>query len=421
MKIKSTKHSTKFINMGKKKIFDKFLNEYRMALSFYLEYLWYNPYIFNNHILDIQQDIFNFPSFINVTNIKPKVTSLSSRALSCAANQILGIIRASCSKRSKQLFVKNKLLNENKLNEVKILLPHIKPLIKPVLKNNSPVELGDKCVTIIKSKSGLFDYFLKIYAIGNSFGRIYIPIKATSQSNKYLPSWNLRKGVQLNNNYIDLRWQKDIILKNIGEVIGADQGRITCVSLSDGQTTSKDIHNHDLESILQKLSKKKSGSKSFKRTQEHRKNYINWSVKQLNLTNIKEIRLEKLNRLQFKSGTSKATQLFSYLQIKIAMENHCFTNGVHFVEQPSIYRSQRCNICGLVRKSNRKGKIYSCKNCGLIIDSDLNAAKNHALNLPTIPFEMRRLNLNKNGFFWKEIGLFDLLGQELIVPDIYNL
>ncbi len=67
----------------------------------------------------------------------------------------------------------------------------------------------------------------------------------------------------------------------------------------------------------------------------------------------------------------------------------------------------------MVRKSNRKGKLYKCKNCGIEIDADLNSAKNHEVKLPTIPYGFRESKKNITGFFWKETGLFDLDGKEL--------
>lgn len=72
----------------------------------------------------------------------------------------------------------------------------------------------------------------------------------------------------------------------------------------------------------------------------------------------------------------------------------------------------------MVRKANRKKKEYSCKNCGLMLDADLNAALNHEIDLPSIPYALRQQELNRTGFFWKEEGFYDLVGQELTVPDI---
>ena len=88
--------------------------------------------------------------------------------------------------------------------------------------------------------------------------------------------------------------------------------------------------------------------------------------------------------------------------------------GVQVKLQSSTYRSQRCSGCGVVRKRNRKGKTYTC-DCGLILDSDYNASLNHQHELPDIPYNLRRLNLNRKGFFWKSEGFFSLTGEILTV------
>ena len=68
----------------------------------------------------------------------------------------------------------------------------------------------------------------------------------------------------------------------------------------------------------------------------------------------------------------------------------------------------------MVRKANRKGKNYECKHCGHQMDADLNAAKNHSIVLPEIPYTLRKRNLNRgNGFFWKEDGFYDFEGRSL--------
>jgi len=48
------------------------------------------------------------------------------------------------------------------------------------------------------------------------------------------------------------------------------------------------------------------------------------------------------------------------------------------------------------------------------MDADLNAAKNHEISLPEIPYDLRNLNLNrKDGFMWREDGFYDLDGRSL--------
>jgi len=42
------------------------------------------------------------------------------------------------------------------------------------------------------------------------------------------------------------------------------------------------------------------------------------------------------------------------------------------------HTSQRCNRCGHVEKSNRKGNLFKCMRCGYQLNPDLNAARNIA-------------------------------------------
>jgi len=97
------------------------------------------------------------------------------------------------------------------------------------------------------------------------------------------------------------------------------------------------------------------------------------------------------------------------------LEDICST-GVQIEQVSPTYTSQRCSQCGSVRKSNRKGKVYSCSNCGLELDADYNASLNHQHDLPDVPHALRKLNLNRKGFFWKSGGFYDLTGEEFTVP-----
>ncbi len=51
--------------------------------------------------------------------------------------------------------------------------------------------------------------------------------------------------------------------------------------------------------------------------------------------------------------------------------------GIHVVQLPEAYTSQRCSQCGVVRKANRQSRgLYQCKVCLLRLNADLNAARN---------------------------------------------
>ena len=53
----------------------------------------------------------------------------------------------------------------------------------------------------------------------------------------------------------------------------------------------------------------------------------------------------------------------------------CEESGIVFRKVPPQFTSQRCSICGVICKSNRRGEIYKCA-CGNVIDADYNASLN---------------------------------------------
>lgn len=175
-------------------------------------------------------------------------------------------------------------------------------------------------------------------------------------------------------------------------------------------------HGHDLSSIQDKLSRRKRGSKGFKRAQEHRKNYINWSINQLNFKDIKEVRLERLRNVRKGKKSSHKLSHWTYTEIKGKLARLSETEGFCLAEVPNEFRSQRCSRCGWVRKANRKGKTFTCNICSYTEDADLNAAFNLKLDLFTIPYWVRQQKLNRKGFYWLPDGLYTV-GHECIVRD----
>ena len=69
-------------------------------------------------------------------------------------------------------------------------------------------------------------------------------------------------------------------------------------------------------------------------------------------------------------------------------------------ELSPTYTSQRCSVCGWVRKDNRNGKLFKCTSCGYTQDADVNAATNLSLSLPTLSKEVRLKKFNRSGFYW---------------------
>jgi len=342
-------------------------------------------------------------------------SALSARLKKCILTQVLGIVGASIEKQKKRLWQLNKSITEGK--SCKQLLKKIgqNAPVKPDLSNFS-LELNTLCVDLRRLQNSPFDYFVQLKCLGKGIPSIRLPIKLHRADRKF-QSWRMLTSFLISENEIQIRYEKETPPKlEQGSVVGADQGLKTTITFSTGSITpATDPHGHSLEDVTHKLSRRRKGSKGFKRAQDHRKNLINFQIKQLNLTGIKQINLEKVWNIGYKTRKSRYLSHWCNTLIRDRLIQAGEEQGVLVKLQPSVYRSQRCSACGLVRKANRKGKEYKCL-CGFHLDADLNASLNHVVELPEISFDFRKLNLNRKGFYWKPEGLFDLTGREFAVP-----
>ena len=423
--IRTTKNITKFSNTDKLKKLKAFTAEGRKISKLYLDYLWSHLIEFpskdTTKIMDILNDQLDHPTMLSNVEIESKMdsfeTNLSGRVRKCLLTQVLGMIGASTEKQRKRIYMLNKMTVEGK-KPSKAFMKKFKDN-KPVIPNveNMNIELNSICCNFKAIPDGEFDGYLELCSLGKEYGKIRIPVKYHKNSLKYL-SWNMKTSFLISNNFIDIRWEKENpIDKTEGITVGADQGIKTIITMSDGQITPKvNKHGQSLEDVMHKLSRKRKKSNAFRKAQDHRENFINWSINQLNFNNIKQINLEKIWNITYKHKVSRYMKSWTNTLIVDKLKSLSELHGVHVKEQDSTYRSQRCSGCGMVRKSNRKGKFYECMNCGNIIDADLNASLNHEVELPEVPFELRDLKLNRKGFFWKPDGFFNLDGEELTVP-----
>lgn len=414
--IRSSKHTTKFSNKRKLNELNSFIQEYRRVASIIVDDIWNNGYKFYDKEFNISKNLLELPKYIDYKNFNID-SFLTARAISTICTQLTGVLKASTEKQRKRIYVLEKMKSSKTTKKQrKLLVKKLKQNIpqKPNVQNLNP-ELSSKCV-VFNESSNYFNGFLKLSSITKNKTQILIPIKFTDHSNKFLEDgFERMTSFLIKNDSIDIRWKNESIKqKEQGITVGADQGYKDILTLSNNKTTPKtDIHGHSLESIISKLSRKKKGSKAFKRSQDHRKNFINWSINQLNFSDINQINLEKIWNIGYKSNTSRKLSHWTNTTIVEKIESRCESEGVLLKHQSSTYRSQRCSACGVVLKSNRKGKEYTCKHCGNVIDADFNAAMNHECTLPEIPYHFRNLNLNRKGFYWLESGLFDLEGRSL--------
>lgn len=418
---RSSKHSLKYTNKEKMKVLSEFVDEYKRALIFYINFLWNNRIENGKYILDVSQGLYECPKYID-SKIKPIETRLSGRVLKCVATQASSIVRSVLNKRIKDedLFEwkKSKNIKDQKLEK---RLQKV-PMMPDVDKVNC--ELNSLNATLTSGENS-FDFWLELGSLFNDVRgfKISIPFKNHEQAKKWQNEGTIKNGISLSKGMITLRYEvKDVEIKSIGEVIAIDQGLTSMLTTSRGDEFPLDKHGWDLSTILDKLAKCKIGSKGMQRASEHRKNYINWLVKQLNLFDVKELKLEKIENIKYGRNTSRMMKHWSNPLIRDSILKRCEELGVLVTLVENEYNSQRCNKCGWTQKSNRKAKVFLCKHCLNEDDADSNAAKN-ILNrhlLVEIPFGFRSMKKNLEGFFWNSIGLISKTGEEITVPQFTN-
>ena len=396
--IKSSKLTIKFANSGKKKNLNTFIQEYRNVVSLFVDILW-----------EMEKVPVLLPK-----EITDQVESwLSARAIQCAGKQASGIVRGTRKKQDQRRWRIKKLLDEGKNKQARKLefIDKKKSISKPNIDTLCP-ELDSRFVTIDFNDHTSFDGFVILSSLGNKLV-IKIPLKKHKHFNSLLARGTLKGGVRISTKSITFMFEIETKEKrSAGTIIGIDVGHCNVLSCSNGAQSQKNKDGHDLTTINNILSRKTKGSKGFKRTQKHRTNYINWSINQLNLSDVKEVRLENISNLRKGMRSSRLLSHWTYTEIFAKLESYCLDAGVQIKKVSPTYTSQRCSVCGWTRKANRKGKQFKCKSCGHTMDADLNASLNISFDLAPIKKQERLQQKNRTGFYWLVVG------QEHIVPDV---
>ena len=183
------------------------------------------------------------------------------------------------------------------------------------------------------------------------------------------------------------------------DVIGIDMGVKTPMVLSSGKEYGKfNVDKTQKKKLQRKLAKAKLKSNNRKKkklavARESRRNQIkarnirhrattdiiknhssNLVVEKLqtkNLTKHGGNRKRNLNRGMLETAPHELKRILSYKALRGAGN----TRG-KVVEINAAYTSMNCSGCGYRKELSLRDRIYDCSNCNLVIDRDLNAAKN---------------------------------------------
>jgi len=336
--LRTSRFTLKFSNSQKKIQLREFLHDYTQVMNQFISLLWCNR---------------TGSPFVSKKELDKVETSLSARAKQAAAQQALHVTKTQRKKNCKTM---------------------------PIVRSSNAM-LGQRFIRFIDLDNS-YDEFVRFGSLGNRI-IIVCPIKHHKHYNKLINKGFVRKNaarlLEINGNlYIDIFLEKEIIPKKSKKTLGIDLGIKKLIADSDGNT-----HGKDIESIIDKINRKKHRSRGFYRALSERNNCINQTVNTLPKCNyvLEDLKglhqnTKKRIRKSFRSKIHRWTYAEVIKRIKLRAE----VVGVQCQLVNPAYTSQTCFKCGDVHKSNRNGELFLCRKCGYTSDADVNASKN-ILNL----------------------------------------
>ena len=382
--IRRSQHTLKFATQFKKNKLNDFFVEYERVVNQFIKLHW------------------NDDKLISKANseIYSKVDSwLLGKAMKCAYNQAIKIIKSTRKKTSqlnykkyKKLYFKCKISNRNikgildqKYSEW-IVDRNLKNRVTLPAFNGKTIELNSDLVRIQTSKkSSEFDMWIRISSVfGNRFSLI-LPTKKHKNFNNHLNNgFELKTSLTLRRDDLGRCYADVFLEKKNKEVqhkpvkcLGIDTGINKLLSCSDGSYLGTEI-----KGLLAKLNRSKQGSHNYDQTLKEIRDYIGQSVNQLDFEKLDLIVMENLKGIT-KNTKGRSSRNFrkqlGHWNLNLLFDritNKCEENRVLFELVDPKYTSQRCSSCGEIHKESRMKEIYKCIKCGFEIDSDFNASKN---------------------------------------------
>jgi IS605 OrfB family transposase len=222
-----------------------------------------------------------------------------------------------------------------------------------------------------------FDVWIVLTCIGNKL-KVKLPARRHKHFNTFLNNgWNIKKSVRLHKNYIDVFFEKEFKHNQKKKVVAFDCGYKKLFVSSENKIIGK-----DLTYCIDKIAKKKQGSKAFKRALIERNNYINKEINNIDMSDTGEVVVENLKNVtngtrgKIRKSFMNKLQRWVYSISLRKMEMFCEVSGVHIHKVNPSYTSQTCSKCGAIDKKSRNGEIFKCTSCNNQLDSDYNASLN---------------------------------------------
>lgn len=177
-----------------------------------------------------------------------------------------------------------------------------------------------------------------------------------------------------------------------GPTVGIDMGITHALALSDGTAFDSPKHLQrslaKLRRLQRQVARRKKGSKRRRKAvrqlakqQEHianqRRDWWHKVTRQL-VDTYGTIVLEDLNlNFMLQNGTlARSAHDVSLGMFRELLDYKAIEAGVEIVTVNPAYTSQACSACGCIVPKKLRVRTHHCPDCGLILDRDINAARN---------------------------------------------
>lgn len=381
--IRTSKHIASNANQHKLDLLDTLYSDYKDLLQSYVKFIL-NEQLPQKSFLSSK----DLPTVNSITHSQWK--QVAYKQATETVKSLIKKARDKTFKKYKYIYakcIKNKIHTNFTSKRFKDLNINFIKRISTINIQNVSIPIDGRLFDVKEGKT--FDEFIRLktpYFLNNKKRAvtINIPLKHHRQSNQFKYSdWTRKNTIQLkkikDNFYLNLFWEKESETKKDGKnIVGIDVGYKKLISSSSG------IHyGQELNKVYDKISRKKQGSKKFKRALIERNELINFYVKEfISKEQPDEVVIESLKNVKHKTSgkvykkTMSKLQHWSYERTFNKLEQLSESKGFIIKKVNPAYTSQTCSKCGSVHKESRKGELYECINCGMKLDADYNAALN---------------------------------------------
>jgi len=174
--------------------------------------------------------------------------------------------------------------------------------------------------------------------------------------------------------------------------IGIDVGLKALVAMSDGAIVKNPYwlqrNLSRLRVVQRRASRRKKGShrrkkaykllgkfysKIYNQRRDHLHNISRHLVNQYSMIAIEDLSLKFIQQCKRLGPASQDSGMAAFRRM---LEYKAFAAGIQVVAVNPAYTSQRCSSCGKLVEKDLKTRVHACPFCGLVLDRDVNAARN---------------------------------------------